>query len=77
MKIIRIKTSYAQLVAKVGGVKMDIFGKKPNVKKIRVNKDVEGLIRALKYKDKDIRWEAVEALVKIGEPAVELLIEAL
>ncbi|MFZ3385591.1 MAG: HEAT repeat domain-containing protein [Candidatus Hydromicrobium sp.] len=56
---------------------MDIFGKKPNVEKIRVNKDVEGLIRALKYKDKDVRWEAVEALVKIGKPAVELLIEAL
>jgi len=56
---------------------MDIFGKKPNVEKIRVNKDVEGLIRTLKYEDKDVRREAAEALVKIGEPAVEPLIEAL
>lgn len=46
---------------------MGIFGSKPNVKKMGINKDVEGLIRALKYKDKDVCQEAVVALEKVKE----------
>jgi len=57
---------------------MDIFGKKPNVEKIRVNKDVEGLIRTLKYEDKDVRWETAVALGNIRDGrAVEPLLRVL
>jgi len=48
---------------------------KPNVEKMEKNKDVNGLIKALK--DKDVRAGAVVALGKIGKPAVEPLIQAL
>jgi hypothetical protein len=39
--------------------------------------DVNGLIQKLKDKDVNIRWDAVNALGKIGAPAVEPLIAAL
>ncbi len=52
--------------------------RKPNIERFEANKDVEGLIKALKYKDADVRWEAAMALGKIGdERAVEPLIQAL
>ena len=47
------------------------------IKKMQVNKDVEGLIRASKDEDFDVRMIAVGALVKIGELAVEPLTKAL
>jgi HEAT repeat protein len=40
---------------------------KPNIKQMERNKDVEGLISALKYKDCTIRKEAAVALKKIGD----------
>ncbi len=48
-----------------------------DVEKMKANKDVKGLIKALKDKDFNVQWRAAEALGKMGEPAVELLIEAL
>jgi len=48
-----------------------------DVEKMQVNKDVEGLIEALKDKDWEVRSSAAKALVKIGEPAVPALVEAL
>jgi len=56
---------------------------KPNVKKMEAKKDVEGLIKVLKDKERMgingwyVRRDAAAALVKIGEPAVEPLIQAL
>ena len=54
-----------------------ISNKLINVKKIQANKDVEGLIEALKDEDEHVRSGAAEDLRKIGEPAVGPLIEAL
>ena len=48
---------------------------KPNIRKLKAKKDVEGLIKALG--DWSVQWEAVRALGEIGEPAVEHLIKAL
>lgn len=50
---------------------------KPNVEKMEAKKDVEGLGKALAHKDENIRKEALEALGKMGEPAVEPLIRDL
>jgi HEAT repeat protein len=56
----------------------DIIVKISDVKKMQANKDVEGLIRALKDKDYDVRKGVIGALGKIGDAmAVEPLIEAL
>lgn len=38
---------------------------KPDVKKMKSKKDIEGLIKALKDKDEDVRWEAADALDKL------------
>ena len=55
---------------------MDLF--KPNVEKMEKKNDVNGLIKALKHKDKNVRMGAAKALGKIGDArAVEPLIEAL
>ena len=49
-----------------------------DVEKMQVNKDVEGLIEALKDKNSDVRWRAAFALGEIKDArAVEPLIEAL
>lgn len=51
---------------------------KPSVKKLTQKKDIEELIKALKYKDEFVRWEAAGALGEIGDKrAVEPLIQAL
>ena len=50
---------------------------KPNVNKMEKNKDVDGLMKALKHKDMDVGRKAVESLGRIGAPALELLIQAL
>ena len=44
---------------------------------MKAEKDVEGLIKALKDKDESVRWRGHVALGEIGEPAVEPLIQAL
>jgi HEAT repeat protein len=50
----------------------------PNIEEFKANKDVKGLINALKDKDINVRGDAAEALGKIGDSrAVEPLIEAL
>ncbi|MBE9542384.1 MAG: HEAT repeat domain-containing protein [Proteobacteria bacterium] len=60
---------------------LDLF--KPNVEKMEAEKDIKGLIKSLKYKRKDQFLESagaherIEALVRIGKPAVEPLIHAL
>jgi len=58
---------------------MGIFGKflKPDIEKMKRNRDVQGLVRALKYKDSGVRAAAILALGEMGEPAVIPLIEAL
>ena len=49
-----------------------------NIEELKANKDVEGLINALKDKDPMVRGDAAEVLGKIGDSrAVEPLIEAL
>jgi HEAT repeat protein len=51
---------------------------KPNVEKMEKEKNIIGLIKALKYRNADISVEAAYALGKIGDKsAVESLIEAL
>ena len=51
---------------------------KPNVGKMKTNKDVEGLIKALAHKDWRVRWDVAEALGEVGDGrAVEPLIQAL
>jgi HEAT repeat protein len=54
---------------------MGLFGS--NVEKMERKRDVEGLIEALTHKDLEVRDKAQMALVRIGEPAVELLIRTL
>lgn len=57
---------------------MGIFGGKPNIEKLKAKKDIEGLIKALKHKDKTVRSDAACALGDTGDArAVELLIKAL
>jgi|GEM_PF-6947358 len=51
---------------------------KPNVEKLKARKDVDGLIKALKYKRHEyIQREAARALRDIGDEAVPHLIQAL
>jgi hypothetical protein len=50
----------------------------PNVEKMSEKRDVDGLIKALRYKkDWQVREKAAGALGRIGKPAVEPLISAL
>lgn len=49
----------------------------PNIERMKARKDIEGLIKAFKYKGEAyVRHEAAWALGEIGEPAVERLIQA-
>jgi len=51
---------------------------KPNVEKMKAEKDVEGLIKALEDEDWDVRRKAAEALGEIkNAKAVESLTQAL
>ncbi len=45
---------------------LGLFGS-PNIEKLSEKRDVNGLIKALNYKDESIRSEAVSALAKIGD----------
>ncbi len=59
---------------------MGIFDRlsKPNVEELEANRDIKGLIKALRYKEYEIRSDAAEALGKIGDAkAIEPLITAL
>ena len=51
---------------------------KPNIRKLKAKKDVEGLIKALGHRDEYVRENAVRALGEIGNArAIEGLIKAL
>ena len=50
---------------------------KPNIRKMRINRDIEGLIIIFKHKDSRLILGAVEALKEIGKEAVESLLKAL
>ncbi|MCK4827283.1 HEAT repeat domain-containing protein [bacterium] len=39
---------------------------KPNIEKLKAKKDVDGLIKILKHKDRDIREEAALNIGKVG-----------
>lgn len=57
---------------------MGIFHRRPNVDELKKKKDVEGLLKALRYKEASVRAEAAESLGQIGDKrAVEPLIQAL
>jgi HEAT repeat protein len=49
----------------------------PNIGRMKAKGDIPGLAKALGHKEQKIRSEAMEALVEIGEPAVETLTETL
>ena len=54
------------------------FFRRPNVEKMKAQKDIKGLIEALGYqKDSGLRKCAARALVDIGAPAVKQLLTAL
>lgn len=50
---------------------------KPNIEKMEKKGDIEGLMKAMDYPNAGVCIGAQEALIKIGEPAVETLIRAL
>jgi hypothetical protein len=55
----------------------DLFGP-PNVEKMLAKKDVEGLIKALRHKEANVRAKAAQALGKVGDVrAVKPLISAM
>jgi len=49
-----------------GGIKMGIFGP-PNIEKLKTEKNVQSLIKVLRYKDKHIRLKALQVLGEIGD----------
>ena len=58
------------------GGNMSIF--KPNVKKLKSKKEVDGLIKAKNHKDKNTRTKVAEVLGKTeAEKAVGLLLQSL
>ena len=50
---------------------------KPNIENMYKKKDIKNLIKALAHEDRNIQKKAINALVTIGKPAVNLLIQAL
>ena len=63
----------------IQGPRQNVDDTPPDIEELKSNQDVKGLIKALGYKSEDylIPNNAAFALVEIGEPAVEPLIEAL
>jgi len=50
---------------------------RPDIEKMKANRDIEGLVKTLKDEDDKVRANAAEALKQIGPPAVDGLIRAL
>jgi PAS domain S-box-containing protein len=50
---------------------------KPDVEKLERNRDIEGLIKTLAHRNRDIRKQAIKSLITIGEPAFEQLYQAI
>lgn len=46
---------------------MGIFSRKPNIKRLKRKRDIEGLIEALEHRDYPVRQEAAKALGLIGD----------
>jgi HEAT repeat protein len=60
------------------GSKVGIFSRKPNIEKLKTEKNVEGLVKALEHKDPLVRSEAIYALGELGDRrALEPLIAVL
>ncbi len=55
---------------------MFLFGP-PNIGRLKARADHKGLVRALTYKEPDIRQAAEDALVELGRPSVPFLLQAL
>jgi len=58
---------------------MGFFGKRfkpPDTEKLKEKKDIKGLIKALRNRKNEVREGAADALVEMGEEAVEPLIKA-
>jgi HEAT repeat protein len=54
------------------------FSSKPDIEKLKVSENIKGLIKALQFeKDPEVQAAAEKALVEIGTPAVERLINLL
>ena len=55
------------LVVQILGLLLSIFKKMttPNVEKLKTRRDKKALIKALRYKDKDVRYAAAEALGRL------------
>lgn len=57
---------------------MNIFHPfKPNIEKLKENKDTEGLVNALEHDDKEIQKEVIKALEELGEPGIPHLLQAI
>jgi hypothetical protein len=49
---------------------MPLFGP-PDIEKLREKHDTKALIKALKYRDTQVRCDAAEALAQLGDPLAE------
>jgi hypothetical protein len=57
---------------------MDLFRPEPpDIEHMKKEKDIQGLIRALTYKDLDTQWRAAEALGEMGTDGMNHLLQAL
>lgn len=57
---------------------MGIFDRKPNVTRMEKERDIEGLLEALKHKDAEVRRKVAGALGRLGDPrAIDPLIRIL
>jgi len=57
---------------------MDLFRpERPDIRRLKAEKDIHGLIRALTYKDLEIQWQAAEALGEMGTEGINHLLDAL
>ncbi len=52
---------------------MGLFG--PNIKKLEAKRDVQGLLAALRDRDNNVVKGAIEALGRIGEPAIKSIMQ--
>ncbi len=51
--------------------------RKPDISTLAAKKEIDGLIRALRYPDFDIQWQAAAALGSLGTDAMDHLLSAL
>jgi bilin biosynthesis protein len=61
------------MILQKGAGEMPFF-KKPSVEQLKANRDIKGLIKALR--DKSLQADSADALVEMGEEAIKPLIEA-